>query len=41
MSDAIKEISKACQTLEAKELAPAIAGIKHIPSLVLLLFNQF
>ncbi|XP_044475381.1 exocyst complex component SEC5A-like [Mangifera indica] len=25
MSDAIKEISKACQTLEAKELAPAIA----------------
>lgn len=41
MSDAIKEISKACQTLEAKELAPAIAGIKHIPSLILLLFNQF
>lgn len=34
MSDGIKEISKACQALEAKESAPPIAGIKHILSLL-------
>lgn len=28
MSDAIKEISKACQAFEAKECAPPSAGIK-------------
>lgn len=38
MSDAIREISKACQALEVKESAPPIAGIDHILSL---LFGYF